>query len=135
MLKSKIDFKKKIRAIDENHLETFGNELKAEIISRTQSGKDINKNAFKPYSNKYKKEKQKDFGSSTVNLTRTQQMLNAIDNKKIPNGIRLFFNSTQQNEKAYFNQTVNKRNFFGFDNSYLEKLGKKLAKIIFNKIK
>lgn len=94
------------------NLPLIGNELIVSIINRTQSGKDYNNQQFKPYSKTYAKAKQKEFGTSRVNLTRTQQMLNAITFKSIPKGLRFYFNANEQNNKAYYNQVKNKREFF-----------------------
>lgn len=126
-LKSKINFNKKLKAINTNYLAPFANELKADMVTRTQSGKDRNSRAFKSYSKEYKEAKSKDFGSSKVNLTRTGQMLNGIDWKKINEGIRFYFNSSEQNTKAFYNQKT--RKFFGFGAKETKELKAKLTKI------
>ena len=126
-LKSKINFAKKKKDISTNHLAPFANELKVDMVNRTQSGKDRNQRGFKSYSKDYKKEKSKEFGSSKVNLTRTGQMLNGIDWKKITGGIRFYFNSNEQNTKAFHNQKT--RKFFGFGDKETKLLKEDLSKI------
>ena len=102
-----------------NNLALTINEVISEIIDRTQSGKDSENNFFKPYSKQYATSKYKEFGTKTVNLTRTQKMLNAITFKKTDNGITIYFNSTEQNAKAYYNHVKNDRKFFALtDNEY-----------------
>lgn len=131
MLKKKINFNKLSEKITKNNLPLIGNEIVVDIIKRTQSGKDVNNKSFKKYTPEYKKEKSKNFGSSKVNLTRKQQMLNSITWKKIPNGITLFFNSKAENDKAHGNQVKNKRKFFGVDPKQAKLIKKKLLE--FNK--
>lgn len=137
------------------NLSLMGNEIISDIIDRTQSGKDSKNNFFKPYSKQYaiskykefvRKEtisnlierksrlyairKQKEFGTATVNLTRTQKMLNSITYKEIPKGLRFYFNASEQSTKAYHNQITNKRKFFGLSNESLQKIRKFISKQI-----
>ncbi len=132
MLKKKIDFEKYKKTFIKNTLPLHANEMIADIITRTQKGLDIKNAPFKKYSKKYAEEKAKKFGSTTVNLTRTQAMLNAITfktiNKNKSFGIRLFFNSTAQNDKAYDNQIVYRRKFFGFTDKELKKIKENIIK-------
>lgn len=93
------------------------------IIKRTQSGKDKNKKAFKPYSKAYGK-------TGKVNLTDKGTMLHSIDRKKIKNGVRLFFGNTKENAKAFGNQVTFGRKFFGLDKDQIKHIKKELSKII-----
>lgn len=132
MLKKSIDFEKYKRAFIKNTLPLHANEMKADIIDRTQNGLDVNNNAFKKYSKAYAKEKAETFGSTTVNLTRTEAMLNAIDSKPINKGttfgLRFFFNSKEQNDKAYANQVTYNRKFFGFNKKEKDKIKERIIK-------
>lgn len=100
---------------------------------RTQSGKDRDGKSFKPYTASYRKQKAEEFGNSRPNLTRTGQMLNSISWKNIKDGIRFYFNSAEQNSKAFYNQKT--RKFFGFTKRETTQLKKQLTKIITKNIK
>lgn len=121
-------WKKELKSTPEK-INTLGNQVVVEIRTNTQSkSQDKNERRFKPYSKKYAIEKAKDFGSSKVNLTRTGRMLNSITFDKIDNGIRFYFNTAEENNKAYQN-TVRGRDFFGisqrrFKTYYLPRLKK-----------
>lgn len=124
--KSTINWNKKKKELsDTKKLVPIANEIKADIIQRTQSGKDINERSFKPYSKSYAKTK----STRTVNLTVKQQMLNAIDWKQIKGGIRFYFNSKEQNDKAYENQYKNGRKFFGLSIKDKKAIQKEFQKI------
>lgn len=112
------------------NLSLMGNEIISDIIDRTQSGKDIDGVGFKSYTRLYAMRKQKEFGTATVNLTRTQKMLNSITYKEIPKGLRFYFNASEQSTKAYHNQITNKRKFFGLSNDSLQKIRKFISKQI-----
>lgn len=112
------------------NLSLMGNEIISDIIDRTQSGKDIDGVGFKSYTRLYAIRKQKEFGTATVNLTRTQKMLNSITYKEIPKGLRFYFNASEQSTKAYHNQITNKRKFFGLSNDSLQKIRKFISKQI-----
>ena len=112
------------------NLALMGNEIISDIIDRTQSGKDVNNLGFKSYTRLYAMRKQKEFGTATVNLTRTQKMLNSITYKEIPKGLRFYFNASEQSTKAYHNQITNKRKFFGLSNDSLQKIRKFISKQI-----
>lgn len=112
------------------NLALMGNEIISDIIDRTQSGKDVNNLGFKSYTRLYAMRKQKEFGTATVNLTRTQKMLNSITYKEIPKGLRFYFNASEQSTKAYHNQITNKRKFFGLSNDSLQKIKKFISKQI-----
>lgn len=112
------------------NLSLIGNEIISDIIDRTQSGKDVDGVGFKSYTRLYAMRKQKEFGTATVNLTRTQKMLNSITYKEIPKGLRFYFNASEQSTKAYHNQITNKRKFFGLSNDSLQKIRKFISKQI-----
>lgn len=112
------------------NLALMGNEIISDIIDRTQSGKDVNNLGFKSYTRLYAMRKQKEFGTATVNLTRTQKMLNSITYKEIPKGLRFYFNAPEQSTKAYHNQITYKRKFFGLSNDSLQKIRKFISKQI-----
>lgn len=112
------------------NLSLMGNEIISDIIDRTQSGKDVDGVGFKSYTRLYAMRKQKEFGTATVNLTRTQKMLNSITYKEIPKGLRFYFNASEQSTKAYHNQITNKRKFFGLSNDSLQKIRKFISKQI-----
>ena len=127
--KKTIDFKKLEKKINDKvnkNLALLGNEVIADLIHRTQSGKDVNNRTFKGYTAAYKKSKKKSHGSK-VNLTASGNMLNNITWKKIKNGIRIYFSSKQERDKAHGNQR--KRKFFGLDRRQKKRIAKKLNKL------
>ena len=135
-LKKKIDFNSKIKKLKKNHLAPLANEIKDTIKRRTQSGKDINGKAFKPYSPSYKEYRIEKGRSAKPNLTDSSNMLNAIDWDKLKGGnigIKMKFNSEEQTAKAIGNQKL--RPFFGLSRTDMAYFKKQLAKIIFNEIK
>lgn len=116
-------YKSRLDNIPQKTLQSLANRLTVGIIKRTQSGRDVNKGAFKPYSKVYGKK-------GTVNLTVTGIMLHSIASKIGRNIIRLFFSSTSENAKAYDNQVKYGRKFFGIDKSQRDLIKKRLMKII-----
>lgn len=123
----KVNFSKYQNKLKQNKLPLLGNQIQDGIMKRTQSGLDANLKPFKPYSKQYAKYKSEKYGS-TVNLTETQKMLNGITYKKIPNGIRMYFNSGEQTKKAYYNQVTLKRFFFYVDRKQKDMIKKFLEK-------
>jgi len=93
------------------------------IIKRTQSGKDKNSKGFKPYSKSYGK-------TGRVNLTDKGSMLQSITRKKIKDGVRLYFGSSNENSKAYGNQVTYKRKFFGIDKKQMKHIKERLGNFI-----
>lgn len=102
-----------------------------EIIKRTQSGKEINGAAFKPYSPEYKKQKnsrgkkrrQDALGrGDVVNLTLTGNMLQAITHTVDVEGNavigKIYFNGEFEAKKARWNMV--KRPFFGLSKSQMK---------------
>lgn len=89
------------------------------IVDRTQSGKSVSGDGFKPYSKNYKDSAEykllKD--SSKVNLTLTGNMLSSIEVLGDgPNTVRIGFNDKTETMKAYAHQSGDgppKREFFG----------------------
>ena len=127
MLKKKINFGRLKKKMARNNLPLIGNEIVTSIILRTQKGKDVKNRKFKGYTKEYKATKKEKYGASVVNLTAGGKMLNDISWKKLPNGIRIYFKSSQQNKKAHGNQIKNKRKFFGIDPIQLQKIKQKLT--------
>jgi len=107
-------------------LNRLASEIITGIVRRTQAGKDVKNQAFKRYSKAYAKAKKKRFGSSKVNLTAMQSMLNNITSVRIKNGVRLVFFSAFESEKAAINQKT--RKFFGTDRKQRKDIKKKLKK-------
>jgi len=112
-----INLDKYKKAIDNlssaTNMANIANETIIEIQHRTQNGDNIEGNKFKKYSKGYAKHKAEHFGSSDVNLTVTNNMLHDMTYKNIDNGVRIYFGTSTENEKAYWNQIDMKRPFFG----------------------
>ena len=115
-------YKKRLKKTDDA-LYSVAESLIVGIINRTQSGKDKNNKGFKGYSKSYGK-------SGTVNLTETNNMLHAIDRKKIKGGIKLYFSNTNEAKKAHGNQVKYGRKFFGLDKKQMKLIKRKLGKYI-----
>lgn len=131
MLKKKINFRK-VRG------EVVGGRVKRlrleamnivhGIVERTQSkGKDVKLKAFKSYKPDYAKYRSKHGRNRKVNLTYSGRMLGAINSKHIPLGLRFYFASKSETDKAKWNQKT--RKFFGIDKLQLKYLKKKLSKL------
>ena len=130
MLKKKINFRKvKNKVIDDRvkKLRLEGMNIVAGIVLRTEQGKDMNLRSFKSYSSDYEKYRTKHGRSRKVNLTYNGTMLGAINSKKIPLGLRFYFSSKSETDKAKWNQKT--RKFFGIDKQQLKYLKKVLSKI------
>lgn len=126
MLKKKIDFRKVRSVVIDgrvNKLRKEGLNIETGIINRTLSGKDAKMKSFKPYSKEYAKAK----GSKKVNLTASGAMLQAVSNKRIPNGLRFYFNASAETKKATYNQKL--RKFFGVDKNQVKYLKEKMRKL------
>jgi hypothetical protein len=123
-----INLDKYKKAIDNlssaTNMANIANETIIEIQHRTQSGNNIKGNKFKKYSKEYAEYKAEHFGSSDVNLTVTNNMLHDITYKKIENGVRMYFGTSTENEKAYKNQVQMKRPFFGLSDYQRTKITK-----------
>jgi len=101
----------------------------AEIVIRTQSGRDVEGAVFTPYTEPYEKRKAKSGrNTSPPDLTYTGNMLAAIqtDFEETSTGARarIFFNSALEAAKAAGNQL--KRRFFGLS----EEQAKQIAQTI-----
>ena len=130
MLKKKIDFRKVRRIIIDDRvsdLQKEGGNIVHGIVARTQRGKDMKLKNFKSYKSDYAKYRSKHGRSKTVNLTYSGRMLGAINSKKIPLGLRFYFASKSETDKAKWNQKT--RKFFGIDKTQLVYLKKKLSKL------
>ncbi len=130
MLKKKINFNKVRKVVIDDRLVKLRKEglnIETGIINRTLKGKDIKNSSFKPYSKQYADYKQSKGKGKTVNLTNTGAMLQAISNKKIPNGIRFYFSASAETKKAAWNNKL--RKFFGVDKGQVKYLKKKMGKL------
>lgn len=123
----KPDFKAKGKAISEEikrTLEREGQFIRGEIIRRTQSGKTPEGGAFIDYSKEYRELLIREGESTNVDLTRTQQMLAAIQAtvRRVSGGLelRLFFASTKEAAKARYNSAT--RPFFKLSKEQYRKL-------------
>lgn len=112
-------FVKRLNTIDQALL-SMKDDIIADIVKRTKSGRDMNNKAFKPYSEKYKKK------NRNVNLTVKGTMLGNITSKKIKDNIVLYFSSKSENTKAVGNQKT--REFFGLDKKQIKSIVKRLQK-------
>lgn len=119
------------------------------IVSRTESGKDINGNSFASYSKDYKDSLAfKAFGKTNkVNMTLSGDMLAFMDIVEDKgNTIKIGWSDDEENAKAYnhnVGDTVTKRSFFGVTDSDLKKISEefkpdlkraKSDEVIINKI-
>lgn len=130
MLRKKINFKNTRRVIIDGRVDKLREEalnIETGIITRTQKGKDTKGKSFKKYSKDYAKHKQKKGRGTKVNLTYTGAMLHAISNKKIPKGVRFYFNANAETLKAYWNNK--QRKFFGVDKKQVKYLKKVMGKL------
>lgn len=92
------------------------------IVKRTQSGKDVNGKAFKPYS------KSGRGGKGIVDLTISGDMLGSINGQKVKGGVKIYFPSSKERKKAHANQKT--RYFFGIDKDQKEIIRKQIIKSI-----
>lgn len=123
----KPDFKKyskRIKNISKT-LVAMENDLIIGIIRRTQKGKDIDGKPFKKYSKNYDKK-------GIVNLTVTNNMLHDISAKEITDGVKLWFPTEDENDKAYDNEKRG-RHFFGLDKKQVKTIKKRLIESIIKK--
>ena len=120
--------KKRIDGIGQN-LPIIGNNIVYGIVRRTQRGLDVNNKKFKRYSKGYGKYKAKEYGSKDVNLTQSGKMLNSITWRKTKNGIRIYFRSREESQKAHGNQKRMKRVFFGLDKEQIKYIKKEIKKL------
>ena len=130
MLKKKIDFRKVERKIVGDRVKKLRLEamnIVVGIVSRTQRGKDMKLKGFKSYKKDYAKYRQKHGRDKSVNLTYSGRMLGAINSKHIPLGLRFYFSSKSETDKATWNQKT--RKFFGVDKMQIKYLKKRLGKL------
>jgi 3-hydroxyacyl-CoA dehydrogenase len=100
------------------------------MVARTRAGKDINGQAFAPYSKGYAKAREKrGRKASPVDLTFSGKMLSAVTTKtertSEKTSVTVFFNSVKEALKARGNQA--KRFFFGFSEEQKERIRKKIV--------
>jgi len=142
-LKKKIDFRRLTVRLTKNNLPLIGNKVMKDIIVRTQKGKDRDNRKFEKYTDEYldsywtpgkrgqkrtDKKRVKDV-KTIPNLTKSQNMLNAMRWKKITDGIRLYFQGKENNSKAHGNQVKNGRKFLGVDDKQAKKIKKDLISL------
>ena len=105
----------------------------AELIARTQSGRDISGKSFAAYTEAYSAfREERGRNSSPPDLTFTGTMLKAIDSKfeTEPDGsvkATIFFNQPLEAAKAQGNEK--KRRFFGFSEKQIARINEKLRKV------
>lgn len=100
------------------------------IVERTQSGRDVDGNSFRPYTESYKRAKRKAFGSaSPVNLTATGEMLGSIRAKTsggLTGPVEASIEITDR--KAEFHQPD--RPFFGLDKTQIANIVRAISDAI-----
>ncbi len=105
----------------------------AELISRTQSGREISGKGFSAYTEKYAKfKKARGRNDSPPDLTFSGTMLKAIDSRfetDADGSVRatIFFNQPLEAAKAQGNQE--KRPFFGFSEKQVKRITERLRKV------
>lgn len=140
-MKKNFSFKKYEKVIVDNRvkkLQKMANEIINDVIERTKNSKDVNLRPFRRYSTAYGIRKKKQLGVSKPNLYDTPKakgeqrsvthMLDSITFKKIKRGIRVYFISTEQNDKAHGNHYKHGRKFFGTDRRQRARIMKRLSK-------
>ena len=130
MLKKKINFHKVKRKVVDgrvNRLRLEAMNIVHGIVARTQRGKDVKMKGFKSYKADYAKYRAKHGRDRKVNLTYSGRMLGAINSKHIPLGLRFYFASKSEADKAKWNQKT--RKFFGVDKAQLKYLKRQLSKL------
>lgn len=115
---------KRIKLVREN-LEPALEEVKDDLIARTQSGKDVNDGKFKPYSKSWAAVRTA-AGLQTTNpdLTFTGAMLGSLKVKVYRNMGQIFFGDRREARKASENQRL--RQFFGWSQRAVRLLVAKL---------
>ena len=128
-------FNKEKQKLDEvvEVLYNSAKKVKDDMIKRTKSGLDVNKQTFKEYSDKYKKKKFKKVGNnSPVNLTYKNDMLSNWKVKKIENGASIYFGGADNIKKAsvhnYGEGKQKKREFIGLDEGNIDYILKEVSK-------
>lgn len=130
MLKKKIDFRrveKKIVGDRIGMLRLEAMNIVHGIVSRTQKGLNVALNGFKSYSKSYKEYRSKQGRSTKPNLTYSGDMLGAINSKNIKYGLRFYFASKTERDKAGWNNKT--RPFFGIDKNQIKYLKKQMSKL------
>jgi hypothetical protein len=113
----------------------FAQDLISTIIDRTKSGKDVNGNQFKEYSEAYKDSILfKQMGkTSKVNLTFYGDMLGAINYKLQGDSVVIYFEDELESAKAHGHQNGSNnlpvRKFFGLSNDEVSKLSKQYEQV------
>ncbi len=129
-LTKKIDFGKVSKELTDSRVKKIrllGNDIVADMHSRTLKGEDVTLGTFKEYSDSYKKQRSKKGRKTKPNLTYTGNMLGGMMSKKIPNGLKFTFTSSSELKKAEWNQKT--RKFFGIDKNQKASIKKTLSKL------
>ena len=98
------------------------------ILDRTEAGKDIKGNPFKPYAEKYAAFRKKKGRQTRPDLDFTGKMTGSITSKASNTKAEIFFARATETEKAMKNQK--KRPFFGFSRSEQKHLAKTFARFL-----
>ena len=125
------NFTKKVKEQEQKikkKLFIMGDEIVSDITARTQKGKDKNNSSFKKYSKNYAKYKREKYGSSKPNLTASNNMLNSMTYKPIPNGLRIYFSTDTERKKALVN-IKRGYDFFGIDKVQKKYINKRLKNV------
>ena len=101
-----------------------------QIQTRTQSGRDADKRAFKPtYNEDYKRYRKSKGRSGKVNLTFHGHMLHGMRVKKYRGGAMVYFRG-KENDKAYYNHEAMGRKFFALDDDQVNYMYKRIGTFI-----
>lgn len=139
MLKKKIDFKKKLTAMNKQHLNAYAESYKTMISDRTRRGISKDGSQFKGY----KRETIQKKGSSIVNLTETGKMLRSIQyrfiKKNSQNILRYSIGGNRtgklsNNDVAYYNKKMG-REFLGFAKNELKEVKNVIRKAYLKALK
>ncbi len=115
---------KKLKGLN-SQMALLSNDIISDIHTRTSSGLDSKFKPLKRYTTEYAKRK----GTQKVTLVVTGEMLGSMDAKKTKKGLKLYFGSTDANDKAYYQQKQ-KRNFFKLDKKQMKFIKRELGRFI-----
>jgi hypothetical protein len=118
-------YKKKLKNLN-SQMALLSNDIISDIHTRTSSGLDSKFKPLKRYTTEYAKRK----GTHKVTLVDTGEMLGSMNAKKTKNGLKLYFGSTDANDKAYYQNIEQKRKFFKLDKKQMKFIKRELGKFI-----
>ena len=111
---------------DQQLMDEIGHYAVTKLLLRTSQGKDKKGNAFKPYSETYKKIRdEKRLPTAKVDLFFFGKMLGSLTYKTEEKETKLFFADREQSLKALFNNR--KREFFGISDIEQAEIQKMIA--------